>query len=50
MELCTVVENGTPQDSIVNSVLFSVMINEIFINVNRSNVVSVFAADWVMWK
>lgn len=45
-----VVENGTPQGSIVSPVLFSIMINEIFCNVESSVGVSLFADDGIMWK
>jgi len=44
------VENGTPQGSIVSPVLFSIMINEVFSKVDRSISVALFADDGVMWK
>jgi len=44
------VENGTPQGSIVSQVLFSIMINEVFSKVDRSISVALFADDGVMWK
>lgn len=44
------VENGTPQGSIVSPVLFSIMINKVFSTVERSISVYLFADDGVMWK
>jgi len=44
------VENGTPQGSTVSPVLFLVMMNEVFIKVDRSISVALFADDGVMWK
>lgn len=44
------VENGTPQGSIISPLLFSVMINDIFKNVERNIGVALFADDGAMWK
>lgn len=44
------VENGTPQGSIVSPVLFSIMINKVFSRVDRSISVTLYADDIIMWK
>ena len=44
------VENGTPQGSIISPVLFLVLINEVFIGLDRSIKVALFADDGAMWK
>lgn len=45
-----VVENGTPQGSIISPLLFSIMINDIFVNVGRDMGCSLFADDGAIWK
>lgn len=43
------VENGTPQGSVISPLLFSILINEVFLvplNINRS----LFADDGALWK
>lgn len=44
------VQNGTLQGSIVSPVLFSIMINEVFGDIDYSMGVSLFADDGVIWK
>lgn len=44
------VENGTPQGSIISPLLFTVMINEAFKEVDKSIDVALFADDGAMWK
>lgn len=44
------VENGTPQGSIISPVLFLVMINNVFKNMEGSIKVALFADDGAMWK
>ncbi|XP_061909335.1 uncharacterized protein LOC133653724 isoform X1 [Entelurus aequoreus] len=44
------VENGAPQGSIISPVLFSIMINEVFSEVEGLVDVALFADNGVMWK
>ena len=44
-----IVENGTPQGSVISPVLFIVMINDIFSKVDRSVGRSLFADDGALW-
>ncbi|XP_013884305.1 RNA-directed DNA polymerase from mobile element jockey, partial [Austrofundulus limnaeus] len=44
------VENGTPQGSIISPMLFNIMINDIFSNIDKSFGVSLFADDGIIWK
>ena len=45
-----VVENGTPQGSVVSPLLFNIMINDIFSNVQPGIGRSLFADDSSLWK
>ena len=44
------VENGTPQGSVVSPTLFSIMINDIFVNVTVDMRRSLFADDGALRK
>lgn len=44
------IENGTPQGSIISPLLFSLMINEVFNEVENGVGLSLFADDGAMWK
>ncbi|XP_023190232.1 uncharacterized protein LOC111608691 [Xiphophorus maculatus] len=44
------IENGTPQGSIISPMLFIIMINDIFNNIDKSFGVSLFADDGLIWK
>lgn len=44
------IENGTPQGSIVSPLLFSIMINEVFSEVEHGMGLSLFADDGSIWK
>lgn len=45
-----VIENGTPQGSVVSPTLFSVMINDIYVNIPIGIGRSLFADDGAIWK
>ncbi len=45
-----VVENGTPQGSVISPTSFSVMINDIFESLSSGMGKSLFADDGAMWK
>lgn len=45
-----VVENGTPQGSVISPILFSIMIKDIFSNIQDDIGRSLFADDGVLWK
>lgn len=47
---CYPVENGTPQGSIVSPLLFSIMINGMFKEVQNLTGVALFADDGTIWK
>ena len=42
--------NGTPQESVISPVLFSIMINDIFSRVPNHFGKSLFTDDWAIWK
>ena len=44
------VENGTPQGSVVSPLLFNIMINGIFSNLQPGICRSLFADDSSLWK
>lgn len=44
------VENGITQGTIVSILLFSIMINEIFKQVEKHVAVALFAGDGALWK
>lgn len=44
------VENGTPQGSIVSPLLFSLMINDVFDDIEGGLGCSLFADDGAIWK
>ncbi|KAF7650069.1 hypothetical protein LDENG_00131950 [Lucifuga dentata] len=44
------VENGTPQGSIISPLLFSIMIDDIFVGVDGGMGFSLFADDGAVWK
>lgn len=45
-----IVENGTPQGSIISPLLFSIMINDVFSSIEKGIGFSLFADDGVIWK
>ncbi len=45
-----VIENGTPQGSIVSPLLFSIMINDVFEDLDNGLGLSLFADDGAIWK
>lgn len=45
-----VVENGTPQGSVISPILFTIMINDIFSHVQSDIGRSLFADDGALWK
>lgn len=45
-----VVENGTPQRSVISPALFSIMINDVFVNIPMDVESSLFADDGELWK
>lgn len=45
-----VVENGTPQGSVISPLLFNIMINDVFSNVQPGIGKSLFADDGSLWK
>ena len=47
---CYEVENGTPQGSIISPLLFSIAINDIFKDLDRSTEVALFADDGALWR
>lgn len=46
----TVIENGIPQGSIVSPLLFSIMINDVFMGLENGMGLSLFADDGAIWK
>ena len=44
------IENGTPQGSIISPLLFSIMINEVFEEIESGMGFSLFADDGAIWK
>ena len=44
------VENGTPQGSVISPVIFSIVINDVFENVSSDIGRSLFADDGALWK
>ena len=44
------VENGTPQGSVIRPILFSIMIDDVFDNIDRDIGRSLFADDVALWK
>lgn len=44
------VENGTPQGSVISPILFNIMINDIFSEVHPGIGKSLFADDGSLWK
>ena len=44
------VENGTPQGSVISPLLFNIMINDVFANVQPGIGRSLFADDGSFWK
>ncbi len=44
------IENGTPQGSVSNPILFNLMINDIFHNVDTGIGRSLYADDGALWK
>lgn len=44
------IENGTPQGSIVSPLLFSIMINDVFEDLENGLGFSLFADDGAIWK
>lgn len=45
-----IVENGTPQGSVISSLLFFIMINYIFDNIPLGMGKSLFADDGALWE
>ena len=45
-----VIENGTPQGSIVSPLLFSIMINDVFMSLENGMGFYLFADDGAIWK
>ena len=44
------IENGTPQGSIVSPLIFSIMINDVFMELESGIGFSLFADDGAIWK
>ncbi|KAL2077950.1 hypothetical protein ACEWY4_025635 [Coilia grayii] len=49
MSAAVLVENGTPQGSVISPVLFNVMINDVFLDLNQGTGKSLFADDGALW-
>ncbi len=45
-----VIENGTPQGCIASPLLFSIMINDVFEDLDNGLGLSLFADDWAIWR
>ncbi len=45
-----VIENGTPQGCIASPLLFSIMINDLFEDLDNGLGLSLFADDWAIWR
>lgn len=43
-------ENGTPQGSVISPLLFTIMINDVFLDVGPGIGKSLFADDGALWK
>lgn len=44
------IENGIPQGSAISPILFNIMINDFFLNVDRDIGSSLYADDGAIWK
>jgi len=44
------VENGTPKESVKSPTLFSIMINDVFVNISTDMGRSLFVDDGALWK